>query len=119
MTAQTLPRRAEVPVEMTWDLTSIYKTNELWEIDFAKVTQLLPKIKGFQGKLSESATTLLEALTLVDQAAEILGRLYVYANMRSHEDLNDSTYQALADRVTTLSAELRWPPPTRRLKSSR
>ncbi len=105
MTAQTLPRRAEVPEHMTWDLTSIYKNNEMWESDFAKVGETLPKIKSYQGKLSSSAKTLLEALTLIDSSSEILGRLYVYANMRSHEDLGDSVYQALADRVTTLMAE--------------
>lgn len=106
MTTQTLPRRVDVPVEMTWDLSSIYKSNDLWEKDFSKVSDLLPKIKEFQGKLTKSAAYLLEGLNLVDQAAEIVGRLYVYANMRSHEDLNDSAYQALSDRVTTLSAEL-------------
>ncbi len=106
MTAQTLPRRTEVPVDMTWDLSSIYNSNDLWEADFIKVSGMLPAIKSYQGKLATSAATLLEALTLVDNAAEMVGRLYVYANMRSHEDLNDSTYQALADRVTTLSAEL-------------
>lgn len=105
MTAQTLPRRAEVPEHLTWDLTSIYKNNELWESDFSKVSETLAKIKSYQGKLSSSAKTLLEALNLIDSSSEILGRLYVYANMRSHEDLGDSVYQALADRVTTLMAE--------------
>ena len=32
-----LPKREEVPVELTWDLTKIYATDTDFEADFAKV----------------------------------------------------------------------------------
>jgi oligoendopeptidase F len=102
-TAQTLPRRAEIPVELTWDLTTIYTADVAWEADFARVAAQLPGIAAYAGRLSDSAATMREAFTSRDSAAETLGKLFVYANMRLHEDSANSTYQGLADRVTTLA----------------
>ena len=105
MTAATLPKRSEVPREHTWDLESIYPTDADWERDFARVTAMLPEITRFQGRLGESGSVLLAAIRARDAAAEVLSRLYVYAEMRQHEDSANSTYQALADRATTLANE--------------
>jgi len=102
-TATALPKRNELPTELTWNLASIYPTNEAWEADFARVAAMAPGVAAFAGRLGESAATLLDALTTHDKASEILGRLYVYAYMRLFEDTANSTYQALADRVSTLA----------------
>ncbi|HEX8996694.1 MAG TPA: oligoendopeptidase F [Ktedonobacterales bacterium] len=102
-TAQSLPKRSEIPTELTWNLSAIYPTDAAWEAEFARVVALMPDVAAFAGKLGESAQTLLEAFTLRDSAGEALGKLFVYAHMRLHEDSANSTYQALADRVTTLA----------------
>lgn len=43
-----LPKREEVPVELTWDLTKIYATDTDFEADFAKVKKKrrISKISG-------------------------------------------------------------------------
>src|SRR5262245_21890606 len=105
-TVQALPKRNEVPQEHTWNLESIYPTDAAWEADFARVTAMLPEVRAFEGSLSTSGATLLDALRHRDAAYEILGRLFVYATMRMHEDSANSTYQALADRATTLANDL-------------
>jgi len=102
-TAQALPKRSEIPTEMTWNLSAIYPTDAEWEAEFTRVAGLLPGIAAFTGRLGESAQTLLQAFTTRDAAGEALGKLYVYAHMRLHEDSANSVYQALADRVTTLA----------------
>jgi oligoendopeptidase F len=66
---------------------------------------MLPTLAGYQGRLGESAQALLEGLRARDAAAEPLGRIVVYANMRQHEDTANSAYQALADRATTLATQ--------------
>jgi len=105
-TATTLPKRSEVRTEDTWNLETIYPSVEAWETDFARVTGMLEGIRAGQGTLGDSARGLLQALQRRDEAGEILGRLYVYAHMRFHQDTAESQYQALADRVTTLASEL-------------
>jgi oligoendopeptidase F len=103
---KTLPKRGEVQKEYTWNLESIYPTDADWEADFARVVALLPEVRSYEGKLGESGTTMLEAFIKRDKAYEIWGRLFVYANMRMHEDSTNSTYQGLADRATTLANDL-------------
>jgi oligoendopeptidase F len=103
---KTLPKRSEIPQEYTWNLESIYPANAKWEEDFARVTGLLPEIRSYQGRLGESGAVFFEALQRRDAAYEVWGRLFVYANMRMHEDSTNSTYQALADRATMLANDL-------------
>lgn len=104
-TAQGLPKRSEIPTEMTWNLSAIYATDALWEAEFTRVSGLLPGIAAFAGRLGASAQDLLDALTTRDQAGEALSKLYVYAHMRQNEDSANSFYQALSDRVSTLANE--------------
>lgn len=105
MTTASLPKRSELPREYTWELEAIYPTDADWERDFARVSGMLPALASFEGHLGQSAQTLLEGLRARDAAAEPLSRLVVYAHMRQHEDNANSTYQALADRATTLATQ--------------
>jgi oligoendopeptidase F len=102
---KTLPSRSEIPVEMTWDLESIFATDQLWEENFTYISQQLPKLAALQGSLGQTAQALNQALRLRDQLAEVLERLAVYATMRFHEDTTRTQYQAQADRAMTLFAE--------------
>ena len=102
---QTVPPRSEIPVEMTWDLESVFATDQAWEENFTFVSQQLPKLAQLQGSLGQTAQALLQAMQLSDQVAEVLGRLLVYATMRYHEDTTRTHYQALSDRAATLAAE--------------
>lgn len=106
MNDQTLPKRADLPVAMTWNLESVYKTNNDWEADFSKVTKMLPKLAAFKGKLTKTGKNLLDALKLRDEIGSLVGKLYCYANMRFHQDTTDAIYQALADRADKLSTDV-------------
>jgi oligoendopeptidase F len=105
-TMQTRPKRSEVKIEDTWALETIYPTNEAWEADFQRVSAMQPGLAEHQGHMGDSARSLLEALKRRDEGGEILGRLFVYAYMRLHQDSTDNTYQAMADRVTTLANDI-------------
>ena len=100
---QTVPKRSEVASEVTWNLQIIFPSDEAWQDEFTRVAEMLPGIRAHQGHLGDSATTLLEALSQRDTAGEALGRVFAYAHMRLHEDSTNSTYQALADRATSLA----------------
>ncbi|MBY0546745.1 MAG: oligoendopeptidase F [Candidatus Obscuribacterales bacterium] len=107
MTAEkTLPKRNEVPKDLTWDLATVYKTDADWEKDFKRVSDMIPKLAAFKGKLTKTGKNLLDALTMRDQVGQIMGKLYVYSNMRLHEDTTNPTYQALSMRAATLNSDL-------------
>jgi len=99
---KSLPTRSELPVEYTWDLTSVYPDNNAWEADFASLPPMLDKIESYQGRLGSDAKTLLEAMALQDEIGQKLGKLAVYAFLRRDEDTTEATYQALSDRAQVL-----------------
>ncbi|GAX91234.1 oligoendopeptidase F [Effusibacillus lacus] len=100
-----LPKRNEIPDEMKWKLEDLYASTEEWERDFEEIRNLVVKIRGFEGKVGESAHNLLDCLKTQDQLSEKMGRLYAFARMRRDEDNTNAVYQALTDRAATLSVQ--------------
>jgi oligoendopeptidase F len=101
----SLPKRNEVPDRFKWKLEDIYPDEPKWETDFGSIKKRLPEITAYSGRLGESAKTMLECFTLRDEISIILGKLIVYANMKSHEDTSDSKYQGPVSRVSSLAVE--------------
>jgi oligoendopeptidase F len=101
----SLPRRNEIPDRFKWKLEDIYPDDSKWEEDFASVKKRLPEITAYAGRLGGSAKTMLECFNLRDEISIILGKLIVYANMKSHEDTSDSKYQGPVSRVSSLAVE--------------
>lgn len=103
--SKPIPTRADLPIDDTWELESIFANDAVWEENFTYVSDQLPRLAQLQGSLSQTGDGLFQALQQTNQLGEILERLYVYALMRFHEDTTRSQYQALADRIATLAAE--------------
>ncbi len=99
---QTLKKRAEIPVEFTWNLESIFPTNDDWERDYQALQQRLPELEALAGTLAQRGQALLTVLQKRDEIYEKLEHLYVYASMRKDEDTTNSTYQGMADRAVQL-----------------
>lgn len=108
MSAETgvkkLPLRNEVPVEDTWRLEDIFASDEEWDKEFEEVKKLSQKATEYQGKLSESADVLYEALQYQDELLSRLGKLYTYAHMRYDQDTTNSFYQGVDGRIKSLYA---------------
>lgn len=100
-----LPARADVKEMFKWKLSDIYASDALWEEDYALVQKELPKLVEKKGTLGKSAKSLLECLRLNDEISIRLGKVYIYANMKSHEDTANSTYQAMVSKASTLMIE--------------
>ena len=100
-----LPSRSEIAVEDTWRLEDIFASDESWEKEFQEVKALIPAVKEFEGKLSESADLLYDALQYQDQLLERLGKLYAYSHMRYDQDTTNSFYQGLDDRMKNLYSQ--------------
>lgn len=102
----TLPKRVDVPVADTWDLSLIYPTDAAWEADFRRVEGMVPALAALQGHVGESAAALHDTLRQRDALHTLLDQLMVYAHMRRDEDTANSTYQALNDRAGSLATRV-------------
>ncbi|MCK2156736.1 MULTISPECIES: oligoendopeptidase F [Exiguobacterium] len=103
--AEVLTRK-DVKNEETWNLESIYETNEKWEEEFESVKAMLPLLVEYKGRLAQSDATLFEGLQLRDEISRRLHKLYTYAHMRYDENTADSFYQAMNDRARTLASQI-------------
>ncbi|MGP7817258.1 oligoendopeptidase F [Niallia sp. 01092] len=103
-TVKKLPQRSEVSIEDTWRLEDIFSTDEEWEKEFDEVKKLSEQAVEYQGKLSEGADTLYNALAYQDALLSRLEKLYTYAHMRYDQDTTNSFYQGFDSRIKNLYA---------------
>src|SRR3954447_1393709 len=101
---KTLPKRSEVPVEHTWDVYSIFPSDQAWEAAYKSASEALSELERYQGRLGESGATLLEALRTRDRVQSDVMRVYQYANLQLEGDIGNQTYTAFGDQATTLYA---------------
>lgn len=95
-------KRDEISDEYKWNLEDMFASDELWEEEYEQTKELCNKIASYQGKLTESAATLLVYFQDTDEANYHLERIYVYANERYHQDTAVSQYQGYASRADSL-----------------
>ena len=98
--------REEVPVEQTWRLEDIYPDERLWEEELQQAKDLAAKVKEYEGKLSESAQKLYEALKLYDDCSLKLDRVGGYSFMRHDQDAGNAHYQELELKVQSASVRI-------------
>ena len=97
-----VPERSAIPNESKWDLEAIYENFDAWQKAFNETQNKIEELKNYTGKLGESSATLL-AFIKDDEAVSLeLNKLYVYANMKSHEDLRESKPMELAGLAENL-----------------
>lgn len=92
--------RNEVPQNLKWNTSHIYETPELWESDYSFVENNLDFSK-YQGNLN-NANNIFECMEAINKVMYKLEKLYVYASMRSDEDLRDNANKALLSRAQLL-----------------
>lgn len=99
MAEKRIPKRNEVPTEMTWKLEDLFETEEKWFERYEKIKELPGKISAFQGKLGESSEMLLSFMKLQDEITLELEPLFTYANCRSDEDTGNNHYQDMVGKA--------------------
>lgn len=106
MSQKQLPKRNEVPVQDTWDTSTIFKTEEDYHKTFNEVESQIDKLASYQGRLVESAQTLHEALTTRNEVLLKYSHCAVYAHLQSDVDTADSHFQGLQSLVSDLGSRV-------------
>lgn len=104
--AKTLPRREEVPEEQTWDLASVFPSDEAWEAALREASAGLERVAQYEGRLGESPATLLAALRMRDEWRVRAGRLDQYASMQFKADGGDQAAAARIQEADALTTRL-------------
>ncbi|WP_411715451.1 oligoendopeptidase F [Natronomonas sp.] len=101
----SVPERSEVDERYTWDLTDLFADDEEWEAAYEAVEERLDELEAYEGRVTEDADTLEEVLELREDIMRAVSNVAAYARMRKDEDTTNQTYQALAARAQSLSAD--------------
>ncbi len=99
MAQNRIPKRSEVPVEYTWDLSDLYPSDEAWKEEYEALCRMPERIESFRGRLGESAETLLEFFRLQDELTLRLMPLHTYASCSSDGDTADGFYQDMRGKA--------------------
>ncbi|AGN02102.1 oligoendopeptidase F [Salinarchaeum sp. Harcht-Bsk1] len=103
----TVPERSELDDADTWNLESIYASDEDWEAAFEDARDAVAELDEYDETDVTDATALLDLLELRDDTMRTVSQVVTYARLRSDEDTRDQEYQAMQGRAQTLSAEAR------------
>ncbi|MDT2754901.1 oligoendopeptidase F [Enterococcus pseudoavium] len=104
--AKQLPKRQEVPTELTWDLTKIFADDAAFEEKFQALSAELAEVEQVKGTLGQSAENFLAAIEYVLDIYRKAEVIYVYAHLKNDEDTANTTNQALYARASTLIAQV-------------
>lgn len=97
----SLPKREEVPENLTWNLGDIYKDESECTADSAKAVKLAGDLAEKAGHVCESAESLLTTMKLYEETVRILYRTLNYANMLADVDTANQNHQALLGKMSS------------------
>ncbi|RRC92100.1 oligoendopeptidase F [Erysipelotrichaceae bacterium OH741_COT-311] len=95
-------QRNEIPVELTWDVTSIFKDDQAWTVEFQTVNALLKDYQVSVSNMMKTSKALLEALRFDETVARRVLTLYTYSHLNADTDTTNTNYQALSANIMTL-----------------
>lgn len=96
--------RKDQKVDNTWDLESIFKTNDDFWNQFNEVEAFIPKIKNYKGKVLEGAKSLLEVFKVEEESMLKVEQLSIYSSLKKDQDSTDPFYAELYAKTRNLSS---------------
>lgn len=99
-------QRNEINEKDTWDLSTIFETDQKWEEELALLTEDTKQAASLEGHLLDSAETLLDITERYLDLSRRLEKLYVYAHMKNDQDTRVAKYQEYYAKAMTLYSQL-------------
>lgn len=95
-------KREDIEEQYKWDLSTIFKSLDDFNKEYALVKEEIKKIGSFKGRITRSAEDLLEYCTFSDFLERRLYKLYYYAHLNFDSDTTNIKYQELKGKVDSL-----------------
>ena len=98
-------QRNEIEEKYTWDLTTIFPTDEAFEAELTQVSEEVKKAASLAGHLLDSADSLLTTTEIQLDLMRRIEKLYSYAHMKNDQDTRVAKYQEYQAKGMTLYSE--------------
>ena len=99
-------QRNEINEKDTWDLSTIFETDQKWEEELVLLTEDTKQAASLEGHLLDSAESLLNITERYLDLSRRLEKLYVYAHMKNDQDTRVAKYQEYYAKAMTLYSQL-------------
>ncbi|WP_195184170.1 oligoendopeptidase F [Streptococcus infantis] len=99
-------QRNEINEKDTWDLSTIFETDQKWEEELALLTEDTKEAASLEGHLLDSAESLLNITERYLDLSRRLEKLYVYAHMKNDQDTRVAKYQEYYAKAMALYSQL-------------
>ena len=98
-------QRNEIEEKYTWDLSTIFPTDEAFEAELAQVSEEVKKAASLAGHLLDSADSLLTTTEIQLDLMRRIEKLYSYAHMKNDQDTRVAKYQEYQAKGMTLYSD--------------
>lgn len=92
-------KRNELKTEDTWRLEDLFLSLDDWKNACKDLEERILKIPDFYGTLGQGVDSLYAYLSFQSDTEQLLERIYIYANLKYHEDTKNADSQKLTDRA--------------------
>ncbi len=99
-------QRNEIDEKDTWDLSTIFETDQKWEEELALLMEDTKQAASLEGHLLDSAESLLDITESYLDLSRRLEKLYVYAHMKNDQDTRVAKYQEYYAKAMALYSQL-------------
>lgn len=103
MNDEKIPLRSEIPQSDKWDLTTLFKNDSDWEDALSRIERDADEVAQFQGRLGESAETLLAALKSYEALWKNVELVDNYASLMHNADEADEHAADMEGRANMAS----------------
>ncbi len=104
--ATSIPPRSKVNKKYTWNAESVFKTQKAWEAELKRILKDLPSIKKYEGKLGESAETLVKAFDALEALMKRVMHVFVYAGFSYNVDTADQNSAAMFGKAQAMYGQV-------------
>jgi oligoendopeptidase F len=106
MEVKQLPKREELPGNLTWDLTKIFSSDQEFDEKYLELSEELKQSEKHKGTLDQGASQFLNAIEFVLRVYRQTEVIYVYAHLKNDQDTGNTDYQALYARASSLFSKV-------------
>ncbi|MDO4671042.1 MAG: oligoendopeptidase F [Aerococcus sp.] len=111
-TIKEIQPRQNIESSWQWDLTTIFKTDEDWQVAHDAVMADLKVASAYQGTLHQGSAQVRSALAAILKVSQMMERVYVYAHLKHDQDTSVPEYIQMVGQASTMatkvSSELSW-----------
>ena len=97
--------RKNIDPKYKWDLSAIFKTEEDFYKEYARISSLVKKFSSHEKTMTKNAENFLAAVKDITEISLGINYLWEYASLNYAVDTSNNNYQALNAKVRSLAVE--------------